>query len=122
MYEANLSNHRGMFLDITESILDTKVKLSRPTKRHIGSKSKPKTIYGYKQYIHKQFVLQRIYGRAENIKNLAEQGPATPELEKRINNLDKQVTEIMLSAEKNYCPLQHETAWLGAIHQQALLC
>jgi hypothetical protein len=59
MYEANLSDHRGMFLDITEAILDTKVKLSRPTKRHIGSNRKPKTIYRYKQYIHKQFVYNR---------------------------------------------------------------
>jgi hypothetical protein len=28
----------------------------------------------------------------------------------------------MLSAQKKYCPLQHETAWSVALHQQALLC
>jgi hypothetical protein len=53
-YESNLSDHRGMFMDITESILDTKVTLSRPSKRQIGSKSKKDIIYRYKQYIHNQ--------------------------------------------------------------------
>jgi hypothetical protein len=45
LYESNLSDHRGMFLDVTESILDTKVILSRPTKSHIESKSKKDIIY-----------------------------------------------------------------------------
>jgi hypothetical protein len=61
LYETNLSDHRGLFMDISESILDTKVSLSRPTKRHIGSKSKQDTIYEYKNYIHRQFIIHRIY-------------------------------------------------------------
>jgi hypothetical protein len=40
-FESNHSDHRGLFLDISESILDTKVRLTRPMKGHIGSKSKP---------------------------------------------------------------------------------
>jgi hypothetical protein len=53
LYDSNLSDHRGMLIDITESILDMKVTLPRPTKRHIGSKSKKDTICKYKQ-IHTQ--------------------------------------------------------------------
>jgi hypothetical protein len=61
LYESNLSDHRGLFMDISESILDTKVTLSRPTRRYIGSKSKQDTIYEYKNYIHRQFIIHRIY-------------------------------------------------------------
>jgi hypothetical protein len=90
-----------MFLDITDAILDTKVTLQRPTRRHIGSKLKPDTIYRYKQYIPKQFIIHRIYVRAKELKNLSDSGPITPELRRRINALDKQETEIMLAAEKS---------------------
>jgi hypothetical protein len=50
LYESNLSDHRGMFLDISESILDTEVTLTRPTRRYMGAKSKSVTIYRYKAY------------------------------------------------------------------------
>jgi hypothetical protein len=80
LYESNLSDHRGMFMDITENILDTKVNLSRPAKRHIGSKSTPVSIYNYKQYIHKQFLIHCIYERAKAIYELAESGNVTQEL------------------------------------------
>jgi uncharacterized FAD-dependent dehydrogenase len=63
-----------MFMDISESILDTKVILTQPNKRHIGSKNKPDTIYRYKQYIHRQFVTHRIYEQAEEIKEQMEDG------------------------------------------------
>jgi hypothetical protein len=49
-FESNHSNHRGLFLDITESILDTKVRLIQPMKRNIGTKSKQLIIYQYKHY------------------------------------------------------------------------
>jgi hypothetical protein len=84
-YESNHSDHRGLFLDIRESILDTKVQLARPTQRQIGSKSKPITIYKYEQYIHKQFITHRIYERATEIMMLAKMSPVTPELILKIN-------------------------------------
>jgi exonuclease III len=122
LYESNLSDHRGMFIDITESILDTKVTLSKPTNRHIGSKSKKDTIYKYKQYIHHQFIIHRIYERSNEIKKLAAEGKVTQELLRKLNTLDKQITEIMLAAERNQCPKQHETEWSVVIHHQAQLC
>jgi hypothetical protein len=119
LYESNSSNRRGMFMDISEMILDTKVALSRPIKRHITSKSKEEIIYKYKQYVHKQFLIHRIYERAEEIKKATEQGKVTPELIKQLNILDQQVTEITLAAERNQCPKQQETEWSTAIHHQA---
>jgi hypothetical protein len=122
MFEANNSDHRGMFLDISECILDTKVILSRPTKRYIGSKSKADIIYKYKNYIHRQFIRHRIYDRAAELKRLSDKGPVTPELIRQINNLDKQITEIILAAEKSQCLHKQETDWSITIHQQLLLC
>jgi hypothetical protein len=122
MYESNQSDHRGMFMDISETILDTKVILSRPTKRYIGSKRKQDTIYKYKQYIHKQFSTHRIYEWADEIKKETEQGTATAESTKKLNILDQQLTEIVLAAERHQCLKQQETKWSIAIHHQAQLC
>jgi hypothetical protein len=46
----------------------------------------------------------------------------TKELIQRLNNLDKQITEIMLAAETSQCPKQQETEWSIIIHHQAQLC
>jgi hypothetical protein len=78
-----------MFMDITESILDTKVILSRPTKRHIGSKSRKEIIYRYKKYIHKQFLIHQIYERANEIYSQVEGRNVTMELILNLNTLDK---------------------------------
>lgn len=122
LYESNLSDHRGMFMDISDIILGTKVIPKRPAARHIGSKSKPNTIYKYKDHIHTQFVIHRIYERAEELFKCSDEEPVTEEYIIKLNNLDKQITEIMLSAEKKICPRQHESEWSVAIHQQSMLC
>jgi hypothetical protein len=67
--DSNLRDHRGMFLDISESIVDTKVTLTQPTQSHIGCKSKSAIIYCYKTYIHKEFLIHHIYKRAKAIEN-----------------------------------------------------
>jgi hypothetical protein len=67
LYGSNLSDHRGVFMDILEIIPRTKVSYTRPTKCHIGSKNKPNIIYQYKQYIHKQYINHLIYERAKEI-------------------------------------------------------
>jgi cell division inhibitor SulA len=121
IYESNQSDHRGMFMDISETRLDTKVILSRPTKSYIGSKSKQDIIYQYNQYIHKQFLIHRIYERADEIKKETEQGTATAELIKKFNILDQQVSEIILAAERHQCSKQQESKWYIAITHQAQL-
>jgi hypothetical protein len=93
-------------MDISESILATKVTLSRPIKRHIGSNSKQGTIYRYKNYVHKQFIIHQIYERAKELYKQSTEGKVTPEIKQRLNTLDKQITEIMLAAEKSQCPRQ----------------
>jgi hypothetical protein len=109
-------------MDIAETILDTKVNLSRPEKRYIGSKSKPGIIHKYKQYIRRQFQIHRIYERAEEIKTQAENGNIHIDLIQRLNNLDKQITEITLAAERSQCPKRQETEWSITINEQVRLC
>jgi hypothetical protein len=61
----------GLLRDILDTILGTKLKLTRPAKCHIGSKSKPNTIYKYKQYIDNQCNTHRIYDRAKELYTLS---------------------------------------------------
>jgi hypothetical protein len=42
--------------------------------------------------------------------------------EVELNALDRQVTEMMLSAEKHVCPRQHENWWSLEIHYQSVIC
>jgi hypothetical protein len=56
------------------------------------------------------------------MKKLAEEGKATQELLQKLNRLDKQITEIKLTAERNHCSKQHDTEWSVVIHHQAQLC
>jgi hypothetical protein len=102
-YKANESDHRGMFIDLDDNLLDNKVELHCPPRRNIGYSSPAKTIYQYKhkQYIHQQFNIHRIYTRAAALYALSELHPITPGQLISINNLDKQVTEILLAAEKH---------------------
>jgi hypothetical protein len=51
-YEANDSDHRGLFIDLNQNIVDKKVELVRPPERHIGTKCRKHIIYKYKQAIH----------------------------------------------------------------------
>jgi hypothetical protein len=96
-------------MDITESIIDMKVYLTKPVKRHVGSKSKPYILYKDKQYIHKHFTNHKIFKRASILSKLAKSTPITQALLDKINSLDSQITEIMLAAEKYVCPRQHKT-------------
>jgi hypothetical protein len=104
-YESNDSDHRGLFVDVENSILDNKFELKRPPRQSIGFSSPAKIIYQYKQYIQKQFIIHRIYKRAEILHALSGIDPIAPGQIISLNNFDKQVTKIVLAAEKHICPV-----------------
>jgi hypothetical protein len=79
-------------------------------------------IYKYKQYIHKQVTIHRIYIRAAVISKLAKAMKITPELQNQINQLDNQITNLVLAADIEVCPKQHESEWSTVIHHQSQLC
>ena len=121
-YSINTSDHRGVFMDIQSSIIDNKVELSRPPIRKIGTKSKPDEIYKYKEEINKQFVTHRIYERSQQIWLESLTDKCSKTLEVKLNQLDKQITEIMLAAEKQRCSRRHESEWSIELHTTSLMC
>jgi hypothetical protein len=54
--------------------------------------------------------------------NLQATGKAKTKQSKLLNNLDKQVAEITLSAKKSICPWVQKSEWSSVIHDQATLC
>ena len=121
-YQYNQSDHRGMFIDISNLLIDNKVELQRPSKRYIGSKNPGIDIYNYKQYIHQQFVNHRIYDKSANIFNLSHLDDSKYDIETQLNKLDKQITEIMLSSEQTFCKMKQDTEWSIELHQTSIMC
>jgi hypothetical protein len=62
-FEANDSNHCGLFIDISNAL--DKTKLQRSTKWMIGSKSKGSEIYEYKQEIDSLYIRHHLYEKVE---------------------------------------------------------
>ena len=117
-----MTDHRGLFIDFHESLIENKVELKRPDKRLIGSKSKVENIYKYKQLINTQFLNHNIYERAKKLKELSITNiDNNKEFENDLNVLDLQVTEIILSAEQQSGTRMHKCEWSIALHQSSVV-
>ena len=55
-YLYTISDHRSLFLDFSNTLLDTKVVLKKPESRYIGTKNDGIDIYNYKRYVHTHFI------------------------------------------------------------------
>jgi ribonuclease HI len=120
-YMYNNSDHRGLFLDISEKLINAKVELKRPSLRHIGTNCSGYEVYRYKQYIDKQFKLHKIYEKTTHFKTLSNT-VSKRELATILNNIDKSITEIMLAAEKRCCKVRHDTNWSVELHLANIMC
>jgi hypothetical protein len=120
-YMYNNSDHRGLFLDISHDLLDNKVELKRPEKRHIGTNNSGNYIYNYKKYIDKQFRHQNIYNISSNL-SIMKRNKTLQEIETIINKLDNTITGILLNAEKKCCKARYESDWSVAVHISSLMC
>ena len=99
-----ISDHRGMFIDISTILLDEKIVLQGPTPRTIGSHCRYKQTLLYKKYIINNFAEHDIEARSEQLlyqTPYTEQGEKV-KLEQLLNKLDTQVTQILLKAEKKF--------------------
>jgi hypothetical protein len=117
----NNSDHRGLFLDVSEELLDNKTVLKRPDQRHIGTKSTSIDIYQYKKYVDTKFNQHRIYEKTDNLLSVATK-LSQQEMELMINKLDNTITEILLSAERKCCRPRHDTQWSIALHVSSSMC
>jgi hypothetical protein len=120
-YLYNNSDHRGLFIDISEELIDAKVEFKKPTKRHIGTTCSGYEIYKYKKYIDNQFKIHKIYEKTNDL-HIISKNSTKRELEKILNSIDTSITEIMLSAEKKCCQPRHESNWSVELHIASLRC
>jgi hypothetical protein len=120
-YMYNNSDHRGMFIDIEEKLIDNKIELQKPNKRNIGTQSTGLDIYNYKKYIDEQFREHKIYGKTQQLQQLIIY-ESKERVEHIINNLDKFITTTMLRAEKKCCRTRHENDWSVELHVTSLMC
>jgi hypothetical protein len=121
LFEGNDGDHRGLFIDISNAMLDNKVELKRPEKRTIGSARKGSEIFHYKNELDEQCVSNQLYKKAEEA-SVSTFLPKIPEsLEKTIQGIDNQLTAFMLKAENSCCTKRHESAWSIALHNQSVV-
>lgn len=93
-YLYTISDHRSLFLDFSNVLLDTKVVLKRPDSRYIGTKNEGIDIYNYKKYVHEQFNNHRIYEKSKNIYEMSHQPANVSQVEKMIASVDKMITVL----------------------------
>jgi hypothetical protein len=96
--------------------------LKKPTKREIGSKSKKKDIYLYKQDLHNYFTQHNIYDMVDRLSIESLYNKKPEDYITCMNKTDKLITKLMIKAEKSRASLQHDSEWSIALHQQSLLC
>ena len=105
-----VTDYRGMFMDIGNTLIDVKIQRQAPCQREISSNSTMIHTLKYKEYILKQFDNHNIRDRAELLRDQASQTQDSRprDFKKHLNILDTQITEILLKAERKYAvdPLQ----------------
>jgi hypothetical protein len=122
-YDASGSDHRGAFIKLSNNIIGNKIELQRPKKQNIGSKSKKNNIYEYKQEDHREFTKERIYKSINRIYATALlQNYDEQYVTRKLNEIDRKVTKIILRAESNKGSIQYKNEWSIGLHQQSLLC
>jgi hypothetical protein len=117
----NNSDHRGMFIDNEESLIDNKVELTKLDNRNIGTQSVNTDIYNYKKCIDEQFREHKIYEKTQKLQQLISTEPKE-RVEHMVNKLDKLVTTTILRAEKKCCRPRHEHDWSVELHFTSLMC
>jgi hypothetical protein len=108
-FEANESDHRGLFVDVSNHLLDNKVELKRPSKRMIGSSSNGKEIYDYKQMVHQDAINKKLYERAKEAYVHTFLPKPPDNMEQVLAKIDRQISESVLRAERKCCPKRHES-------------
>jgi hypothetical protein len=121
-FKANNGNHRGLFIDINNDLLDTKIKLQRPKKRMVGISSKPLEIYNFKKELDKQCTLHNLYNKAEEAFGSTFLPKLPKDRAKTLHIIDSQITNFTLRAERICCPKPHDTNWSVAVHNKSVEC
>jgi hypothetical protein len=121
--EALDSDHRAIFCDIDDSILDNKVEINLQRTRLIGTNSTNEEGERYIRYLYKLLNNHNVFKRAQQI--LEQSITCTSEneiteIKNKLNNIDKIITESMLLAEKKKCSKKYNAPYSPELHQTHL--
>lgn len=121
-YHGFSTDHRAMFIDFHNDIIDGITELHCTPVRSIGSRSPKTEIQKYKQYIDDQFDKHRVYAKATDLHLRADptMSDNLPYL-RDLNKLDATVTKIMLTAERKFCTKKPISDWSIELHQASQL-
>jgi hypothetical protein len=79
-------------------------------------------IYGYKQYVYKQLKEHAIDNKLETIERDINMGRTPENIEMIMNSIDRQMTRIVIKAEKTCSSKHHESEWSIELHRHSILC
>ena len=95
------SDHRGLFVDIDDEVLFDKeeIKIMYHDYRRLKT-GIPKRIKKYQKHIQKTWDMHKIDEKYDRLQEMISSGCKNDEVQKFINKLDKQISDILIAAEK----------------------
>lgn len=116
------TDHRGLFIDICNSMIDREVYLTCIPERLISTKSKKSEIRAYKEFLVQKFQDHRVFDKAAELFDMADPSKENDiDFQTKLQNLDMLVTRVMLAGEKEKCARRPATMWSLPIHHSALM-
>lgn len=116
------SDHRACFLELNQDFVDGRARQHKPPTRMIGYNTTKTEVLKYKEFIQSEFTTYDIFERAKALYEQATFPMANEQLFiSELNALDREVTNIMIKAEKTQCSKKPPFKWSPAVHQASLL-
>ena len=98
-----VSDHRGLYFDFPKQVLfPTSVSKIVPHKSRKLKSSIPKRVKAYLKILDEEWTTHKMYSKFQDVAKILKTDGITPATVTHLNNLNKQITEIMLHAE-NRC-------------------
>jgi hypothetical protein len=119
-FEANDSDHQGLFIDISNAILDYKIEFKRPLKRMISSSSKGTELSQYKYKMDSQCELRGLFTKPEEAFASTFLTREAKTLPGTLDQIDSMATAFALRAKRKCCPKHYDTEWSLSFHNQSI--
>ena len=111
------SNHCGLYLDLqAEAIANPQNQSTTPSfERKLNSKS-PQAIRTYEKSIKKKIEQNQYEKEVTRLMQIAGERQLTSQEEKELNQLDKQITQIMINSQRNVKGNNNTYPWSPKLH------
>jgi hypothetical protein len=104
------TDHRPMFVDISQTILEDPSKIPEPKIRLVGSNSTNKESERYIRHLYNKLLKLNVFQQAEELYQLSQSEVEEDQqinIMQKLNELDDIITTAMLVAEKSTCSLKN---------------